>query len=231
MATKGAASGIPRTIEVVMAGVGLILTAPLLAAASLLIKVSSPGPVLFRQKRVGRDCEEFTLLKLRTMTIADKGPLITAANDSRITAVGKILRKTKIDELPGLWNVIRGDMSFVGPRPEVCEFVNANDPQWQEVLKARPGITDPVTLRLRNEEKLLAGIEDKESFYREVLQPYKLNGYIDFLRTRSFKNDISVIAGTLKAIAHPRGSTLPTFEEMRSARRVSHDPARPLPVP
>jgi lipopolysaccharide/colanic/teichoic acid biosynthesis glycosyltransferase len=132
----------------------------------------------------------------------------------RITPVGKFLRKTKIDELPGLWNVIRGEMSFVGPRPEVPELVDLNDPQWKEILTARPGITDPVTLRLRNEESLLASVDDKEAFYREVLQPFKLRGYVAFVRGKNWRSDVRIIFQTLRAIVFPKTVSLPTDAEM-----------------
>ena len=207
-------TGIPRGIEVMMAAAGLLLTSPFLALSALLIKLTSRGPVLFKQKRVGLHGKHFTLLKLRTMTTGENGPKITATNDARITSIGKILRKTKVDELPGLWNVMRGDMSFVGPRPEVPELVDLNDPRWKEILTALPGITDPVTLRLRNEEMLLASVDDKERFYRENLQPYKLNGYVEFVRGKNWKSDIRIIIQTIKAIVFPRSATPPTAAEM-----------------
>jgi lipopolysaccharide/colanic/teichoic acid biosynthesis glycosyltransferase len=197
-----------------MAGVGLILAAPALALSAVLIKVGSVGPVFFRQKRVGLYGKEFTLLKLRTMAVTQDGPKMTASNDARITPIGRILRKTKIDELPGLWNVLRGDMSFVGPRPEVPELVDLNDPRWKEILTALPGITDPVTLRLRNEESLLESVADKERFYREILQPFKLRGYVDFVRGKSWRSDIRIIFQTLRAIIFPNTAVPPTAAEM-----------------
>lgn len=212
MATKSPANGIPRCLEIIAAACGLAICSPLIAIAAVLIKITSAGPVFFRQKRVGRFGEEFTLFKLRTMSIKESGPLVTAAGDSRVTPIGKILRKSKIDELPELWNVFIGDMSLVGPRPEVPELVNLNDPQWQQILQSRPGITDPVTLRLRNEENLLANIGNKEKFYRDVLQPYKLRGYCVYLRDRNWKTDVKIIALTLKAIFFPHAQ--PTVEEM-----------------
>ncbi len=197
-----------------MAGLGLVLALPALALSAILIKIDSRGPVLFQQKRVGRYGREFTLLKLRTMTVTDSGPKVTATNDARITSVGKILRKTKVDELPGLWNVMRGEMSFVGPRPEVPELVDLNDPLWKEILTALPGITDPVTLRLRNEENLLASVSDKDRFYREILQPFKLRGYVAFVRGKSWRSDIRIILETLRAIVFPNTAATPTAAEM-----------------
>lgn len=214
MAEKKLPTGIPRSLEIALAAFGLLVFAPFLAVSAILIKISSSGPVLFRQMRVGRYGEGFTLFKLRTMLVTQKGSFVTAANDSRITAVGKILRKTKIDELPELWNVMLGDMSFVGPRPELPELVNLDDAKWQEILGSRPGITDPVTLRLRNEEKLLAEVTDKDRFYREILQPYKLNGYLHFVRDRNWKTDIRIIGRTVKAVILPHTAAPPTPEEM-----------------
>lgn len=207
--------GIPRMFEVIMALCGLFLVSPIMLIAAIIVKLHSNGPVIFRQKRVGLYGQEFTLFKLRTMVIGTKGSLVTASNDGRVTPIGRVLRRSKIDELPELFNVLRGDMSFVGPRPEVPEFVDLGDPQWQEILEHRPGITDPVTLRLRNEEKLLAQVIDKEGYYREIVQPYKLRGYLRFIRNKSWKTDIRIIGRTLKAVALPRSAIPPTIEEMK----------------
>lgn len=207
--------GLPRTVEIILSLAGLSLSAPMLAVVALLIKADSRGPILFRQKRVGQNGKPFTMLKFRTMGNFCNGSLITAANDTRVTKVGRFLRRSKIDELPELWNVLKGDMSFVGPRPEVPEFVDVDDPLWQEVLEHRPGITDPVTLRLRNEEHLLANVVDKELYYREVVQPYKLRGYARFVGDKSWKTDLRIIGRTLRAIAFPTTAILPTREEMQ----------------
>jgi lipopolysaccharide/colanic/teichoic acid biosynthesis glycosyltransferase len=198
-----------------MACVGLVLTAPLLAFFAVMIKLNSQGPIIFRQKRVGEKGKPFTLFKLRTMAVSRKGSMITAADDNRVTSIGKVLRKYKIDELPELWNVIRGDMSFVGPRPEVPDFVDLSDPLWIEVLDHRPGITDPVTLRLRNEEQLLAQVTDKEMYYRQIVQPYKMRGYVRFIRDKSWKTDIRIIGRTVMAVAFPRSVQSPSKDEMQ----------------
>jgi lipopolysaccharide/colanic/teichoic acid biosynthesis glycosyltransferase len=215
MTQRKLAYGIPRIFEIGLALAGLIGSAPVLVVAAILIRIGSKGPVLFAQKRIGRNGKEFTLRKLRTMTAASSGSKITAANDVRITRIGRMLRKTKIDELPELWNVLCGDMSLVGPRPEVPEFVDLKDPLWQEVLSHRPGITDPVTLRLRNEEQLLAKVVDKERYYIEVVQPYKLRGYARFVRDKSWKTDIRIIGRTLRAVVFPKTAEPPTKEEMQ----------------
>jgi lipopolysaccharide/colanic/teichoic acid biosynthesis glycosyltransferase len=203
--------------EVLLSILGLAALSPILLLAGVLIRIGSPGPVLFCQRRVGRNGKLFTLYKLRTMCVSQGGPLVTAAGDARVTRIGKFLRKTKIDELPALWNVVRGDMSFVGPRPEVPDLVDLHDPRWQEILRSRPGLTDPVTLRLRNEESLLAKVVDKERFYSEILQPYKLNGYLLYVRKKNWKTDCKIIAETLKAVVLPHTTAMPTLDEMVSS--------------
>ncbi len=207
--------GLPRAIEIGLAVLGLITAAPILGFFSVLIRLDSSGPILFRQRRVGLSGRPFVLFKLRTMALAQAGPKITAADDRRVTSLGRVLRRYKIDELPELWNVLIGDMSFVGPRPEVTEFVDLEDPIWQEILKHKPGITDPVTLRLRNEEQLLAQVVDKERYYRDIIQPYKKRGYVNFVKAKSWKTDIRIIGRTLKAIALPKTVKQPTREEMQ----------------
>src|SRR6266545_6648202 len=167
---------------------------PRQAEAAIVIAVTSRGPVIFRQKRMGRKGRPFTMYKLRTMRVANSGPQVTAGDDVRITPVGKFLRKTKMDELPELWNVLKGDMSLVGPRPEVPRYVDLTNSKWQRVLKVRPGITDPLTLRLRNEEELLAKVKgDRERFYLATLQPFKLRGYLEYLQRRSWQNDMRIL--------------------------------------
>jgi lipopolysaccharide/colanic/teichoic acid biosynthesis glycosyltransferase len=207
--------GIPRPFEIVLAVVGLIAVSPILLIAGILIRIESRGRVFYRQARVGLGGKTFTLFKLRTMCPKRTGPMVTAADDMRVTRVGRWLRRTKIDELPELWNVLRGDMSFVGPRPEVEVFVDLTNPDWQEVLTHRPGITDPVTLRLRNEEHLLAQVIDKERYYREVVQPYKLRGYLNFIRHKTWKTDIRIVARTLRAVVFPQSVQQPSKEELQ----------------
>jgi lipopolysaccharide/colanic/teichoic acid biosynthesis glycosyltransferase len=207
--------GLPRFCEVLLAFLGLSICFPLLVLASLAIRISSRGPIIFRQKRVGLNGEPFTLYKLRTMRNAGKGLQVTASDDQRVTGVGRILRKLKLDELPELWNVMKGDMGLVGPRPEVGRYVDRDNPTWKLVLRARPGITDPVTLRLRNEEMLLAGVEsDRERFYLQVLQPFKLKGYLEYLQQRSWRSDLRVLYHTAIAVVLPNSVPLPTVNEI-----------------
>lgn len=213
-----AARGLPRWLEIVLAGGGLLALSPLLAVAAVAVKASSPGPVLFRQQRVGRHGNPFTLLKFRSMRQANHGLAITAAGDRRITTVGRWLRNSKVDELPELWNVLVGDMSFVGPRPEVPRYVDLDDPRWQLVLTARPGLTDPVTLVLRNEEALLAQVDGPtEDFYRQVLLPYKLLGNARYLSRRSALSDLRLIVSTVIGVVRPGRLPPPTVDAIRRA--------------
>jgi lipopolysaccharide/colanic/teichoic acid biosynthesis glycosyltransferase len=215
--TASIKSGLPRRAEAVIALAGLVMVAPLIALAAIAIAVTSRGPVIFRQKRMGRKGRPFTTYKLRTMRVANSGPQVTAGDDVRVTPVGKFLRKTKLDELPELWNILKGDMSLIGPRPEVPRYIDLEDPVWRLVLEARPGIADPMTLRLRNEEALLVEVEgDRERFYLETLLPFKLEGYLDYLQARSWRSDLKVLWQTIVAVAFPYKAPLPTLEEIQS---------------
>lgn len=196
--------GIPRWADATVAAIMLVITSPLLALLALAVAASSGRPVFFRQKRVGRYGENFELYKLRTMTVSTGGPEITSRNDARITRFGKFLRQTKLDELPTFWNVLRGDVALVGPRPEVPAYVDLNDPLWRTILSVRPGLTDPTTVWLRNEEELLARAEpDAHTYYINELQPAKLKGYVEYLRKRSLRSDIGVLGRTVTAILRP----------------------------
>jgi lipopolysaccharide/colanic/teichoic acid biosynthesis glycosyltransferase len=212
--------GIPRIIEAGLAFVVLIACSPLLIVSAVLILATSPGPVLFRQQRVGRFGKPFTILKFRSMRVQNGGPQITAKGDSRVTAIGRRLRKSKLDELPELWNLVRGDLSLVGPRPEVPKYVNLENPLWQKVLEVRPGITDPVTLQLRNEEELLQTCNcDPEQFYLETLQPYKLLGYAEYIQRRTWRTDIEVLYRSVLAILLPGTAPHPKIEEIEETVR------------
>ncbi|MFA9430144.1 sugar transferase [Egicoccus sp. AB-alg2] len=200
----------PRWLEVVLAVALLVLLAPVLALVAALIRWSSRGPVLYRQQRVGRGGTTFTLLKFRTMRVgADReGQLSVGATDPRTTAVGRRLRQHKLDELPQLVNVVRGEMSFVGPRPEVPEYVDPTRPEQAEVLRHRPGLTDPASLAFRCEGELLAGHPDPERYYVEVVLPAKLRLSAAYLRRRSLLGDLRIVlqtAGALRggAVASP----------------------------
>lgn len=210
--------GLPRLLETCLALGGLILTAPLLLLAAVAVRLSSRGPIFFRQQRLGRGGKPFTLWKFRSMVRHRQGPAVTAGDDRRITAVGRILRRTKIDELPELCHVLVGEMSLVGPRPEVPEYVDLRDPLWQKVLAVRPGLTDPVTLRLRDEEKLLATIAtDRQDYYRRILLPFKLQGYLEYLETRTAVSDLRVLASTVIGLFLPGRVNPPDREEIEAA--------------
>ncbi len=217
--------GLPRWVEAPVAVLALILCSPIILLLAALVWFTSHGPAFFRQTRIGRGGTPFTLLKLRTMRSprrsdpygSDLSSLVTARGDSRVTPVGRILRRAKLDELPELLNIVRGEMSFVGPRPEVERYVDMEDALWQKVLTARPGLTDPTTLRLRNEEAVLARIGgSSEDSYRQVLLPFKLRSSARYLECRNAWSDVSIFLRTLVAILWARGE--PTLEDLRSPK-------------
>jgi lipopolysaccharide/colanic/teichoic acid biosynthesis glycosyltransferase len=181
------------SFDVFCAAVGLLVLSPVLAAVALLILLRDGRPVLFSQMRVGQHGVKFRIWKFRTMRVGMPGASITAAGDRRVTGIGAVLRRFKLDELPQLFNVLKGDMSLVGPRPEAPEYVNRELPTWQAVLQVRPGITDLATLLYRDEEALLQASGDAERFYREGVLPAKLWLNLSYIRTRSFRKDIQLI--------------------------------------
>ncbi|WP_431265236.1 sugar transferase [Roseateles chitinivorans] len=192
-----------RLFDIVCAGLGLLLLSPLLLAVAVWIKLDSRGPVMFRQERVGRFGRTFRIHKFRTMRVDAPrlGPQITIGDDARITRSGRWLRASKVDELPQLWDVLRGAMSLVGPRPEVPRYVAMYPAELRElVLSVRPGITDPASLSFRNESELLARAEDPEREYVEVVMPMKLGLAADYVRNASLGGDIRLILATLGAI-------------------------------
>ena len=208
-------TGIPRAVEVVLSLAGLIVSAPFIALSAAAIAATSPGSVIFRQDRVGRGGRTFVLYKLRTMRPGLSGPQVTAGDDVRVTWIGRLLRGAKLDELPELWNVLKGDMSLVGPRPEVPRYVDLENPMWQLVLRVRPGLTDPMTLRLRNEETLLAEVKgEREHFYMGLLQPFKLKGYLEYLRARSWWSDVKVLWQSGVAVILPGTAPPPSLKEI-----------------
>lgn len=195
-----------RVVDLALASMGLVASAPLLAGLALAIKLDSPGPVLFRQTRVGRNRRPFSLLKLRTMRVEQPrdAPQVTAAGDPRITRVGALLRRSKLDELPQLWNVLRGEMSFVGPRPEVPRYVERYRPEWRPLLEVRPGLTDEASLRFRDEERLLELAQDRDRAYVEVVMPIKLELALAGVSAASTLHDLGVLARTALAVLRPQ---------------------------
>ena len=188
-----------RAFDIFASAVALVVLSPALFAIALAVKLTSPGPIVFRHERLGRNRVAFDVLKFRTMTAGASGSAIKAANDSRITRIGAFLRDYKLDELPQLVNVIRGEMSIVGPRPEVSEYVEL-DPRYETVLSVRPGLTDPASLAYRHEQELLEEQDDPQQFYVEELLPEKVRLSVEYVENQSMRRDAELIRDTLKAI-------------------------------
>lgn len=191
-----------RLFDIVASGLGLLLLSPILIIVAIWIKLDSEGPVFYRQVRVGRYNKDFRIFKFRSMRIgSDKGSLVTiGGRDPRVTRSGYFIRKFKIDELPQLINVFIGDMSLVGPRPEVRHYVNYWTPEQMRALDVRPGITDPASIRFRNENELLEKAEDPEKYYIEVIMQEKLKLYLEYVDNASFWYDIKLIFQTFWVI-------------------------------
>ena len=191
-----------RLMDVVISGGALLVIWPVLLLIAAAIKIDDPGPVFYRQVRVGKNGREFRIYKFRTMVVdADKkGLAITIGRDRRITRVGAFLRKTKLDELAQLINVFTGEMSFVGPRPEVPKYVNMYTPYQRQVLLVQPGITDYASIAYRNENDLLEGAEDPEKMYIETIMPDKIELNMKYLHEISPIADIRLILSTIAAV-------------------------------
>jgi lipopolysaccharide/colanic/teichoic acid biosynthesis glycosyltransferase len=217
MASRWDAAG-KRSMDLLLALIGLAIAAPVLAVVALLIKREDGGPVLYRGLRAGRHGAAFRMLKFRTM-IADaerRGGPSAADDDPRITRVGRVLRRHKLDELPQLVNVVRGDMSLVGPRPEVPEYAARFSAEERAILSVRPGITDWASLWNRDEGALLAGSPDPERTYLEQIRPVKIRLQLEYVRHRSLGTDLAILARTIAAVlgAAARGGAT------RDARRA-----------
>lgn len=196
-----------RLFDVMLATVGLVLLSLPLALIYLCVRIDSPGPGLYFQERVGRNGITFRMLKFRTMwRDTPPGASLTVGCDPRVTRVGRMLRKYKLDELPQLFNVIRGEMSLVGPRPEVPEYAFLL-PEQKEVWSVRPGITDVASIRFRNESALLARAEDPDAFYRSSVLPAKTGLYLEYVRKHSVLGDIGIICATIALVASAPTST------------------------
>lgn len=189
-----------RALDLALGIVGLVVAAPLVVGAWIAMRVSGDrGPLLYRARRVGEDGRDMTVYKLRTMRVAAAGLPITSSADERITSVGRVLRRFKLDELPQFLNVVRGEMSVVGPRPEDPSYVDWADPLHRFVFSARPGITGPSQIAFRHEERLLA-VSDPDTYYRTVVLPQKLEMDAGYLRRRTFRSDLGMVAATIGAI-------------------------------
>jgi len=191
-----------RLFDILCSGCGLLCLSPLFLITAIWIKLDSKGPVFYRQVRVGRGNRDFRIFKFRSMAVnSDKHGLITiGGHDSRVTRAGYFIRKYKIDELPQLINVFTGDMSFVGPRPEVRKYVDLYTQEQLHVLDVRPGITDAASIKYRNENDLLAGQSDPEQYYIDIIMPDKLQINLNYVANHSFWGDIRLIIETLKSI-------------------------------
>ena len=178
--------------------IGLLALWPVLIIIAILIKIKMPGgPVLFMQQRVGKDAKLFTMFKFRSMTVSHSGSSVSVAGESRITPFGAILRKYKLDELPELWNVLIGDMSFVGPRPDVPGYADKLKGEDRLILSLRPGITGPASLKYRNEEEILAQVDDPIKYNDEVIYPDKVRINLNYYRHHSLIGDLRYIVETV----------------------------------
>ncbi len=186
-----------RAFDIILAASVLALLSPLLALIALAVLWDSGRPIFFSQIRVGRRFQQFRIYKFRSMLSSNRGPAITAATDARITRVGRMLRTAKLDELPQLWNVMVGDMSLVGPRPEIPRYVEIFRGRYQTVLSVRPGITDLASLQFRDEEQVLAQAADPLGEYESVVLPAKLNLAEEYVQRQCFALDLSILWRTL----------------------------------
>lgn len=195
---------IKRLFDIIASGCGLLVLCPILLLVAVWIKLDSKGPVFYRQVRVGRYNKDFRIFKFRSMRIgADKGSLVTVGGrDPRVTRSGYFIRKFKLDELPQLMNVLVGDMSLVGPRPEVRHYVNYWTHEQMRVLDVRPGITDPASIKFRNENELLEKAEDPEDYYINVIMQEKIRLYLEYIENASFLYDLKLIFKTFKVIVN-----------------------------
>ncbi len=189
---------VKRVFDFIVSALGIVVFSPLLIVSALLVKVDSPGPIFFKQQRIGKEFRPFWIYKFRTMRASlDQGPNITIGNDPRITGIGRLLRQTKIDELPQLINILRGEMSFVGPRPEVPQYVQLYRKEYQQILTVRPGLTDLASLKYRDEAALLASAENPEEEYVRRILPDKIMLATDYIQRASFFFDLRLILETI----------------------------------
>ena len=194
-----------RLFDLLFASLLVVFTLPAMILAGLAVKLTSSGSVLFRQERCGKDGQRFCLMKIRSMRNShEAGLTLTAANDPRVTPIGRVLRKWKLDELPQLLNVIRGEMTLVGPRPDLPEYVVRLSPEQQQILRLKPGITSDATIQFRNEEGLLADVPAtiRGDYYLETILPQKLSMELEYASRASAFSDAAVLIRTASAILH-----------------------------
>ena len=220
-------AGLPRWCEICVSVLALTALSPLMALVAIAIKLDTSGPVLFRHRRIGRGGLPFELLKFRSMISDRPSWPLTVAGDSRVTRIGALIRRTKLDELPSLWNVLRADMALVGPRPEAPEYVDPEDALWKLLLQVRPGLTDPATLAMRNEEELLACTRDPESYYAGTLLPAKMRCSAKYMRRRTWASDVCVLFRTAARLLSIRALARAKPELVRAeAAAFLHGPWR-----
>jgi lipopolysaccharide/colanic/teichoic acid biosynthesis glycosyltransferase len=190
-----------RLLDVSISLLGLIVLSPVLLIVAVAVKCGSPGPVLYRARRVGKDGRLFSLYKFRSMAAdaAGRGPRVTGSDDARVNGVGRLLRRTKLDELPQLFNTLVGDMSLVGPRPEDPGYVESYSAEQRQVLRVKPGITGAATVLHRHEEQMLTGPDWEETYRRDIL-PAKLQIELDYLSRRTLLKDVRILAQTASAL-------------------------------
>ena len=186
-----------RIFDVIASFFGLLILSPFLLVAGLLVKFSSEGPVLFTQERIGRHGIPFTIYKFRTMFIDHGGSSVSVRGEKRITPIGAILRRFKIDEFPELWNILIGDMSFVGPRPDMPEYIARLQGEQREMLSLRPGLTSPASIKYAREEELLSMVPDPQKHFDEVIWPDKMRMNMEYIKRRTFIGDIVLILRTV----------------------------------
>lgn len=189
-----------RAFDIVFSLIGLLILSPVLALTGICVRLSSRGPALFRQERTGRYGKPFTIYKFRTMVLNHGGSSVSVRGESRITRLGSVLRKLKIDELPELWNILIGDMSFVGPRPDMPEYASRLQGEQRKILSVRPGITSPASLKYAREEEILSTVSDPLKHFDEVIWPDKMEMNLRYVRSRTFIGDLILIIRTVLGI-------------------------------
>ncbi|MDB4780330.1 sugar transferase [bacterium] len=195
---------IKRLSDIIISAVTLLALSPLLLLIGVIVRAESTGPAVYKQTRVGKSGRRFTLFKFRSMSVPTAGsPDFTPGQTARVTRFGRILRKTKIDELPQLWNVLVGDMSIVGPRPEVPAWTKVHPERWEIVLSVRPGITDPASIVFRDEEEILAAAADPDECYRHEILPRKLDLATEYAIHRTLLGDMKIAIRTVLAVLRP----------------------------
>jgi lipopolysaccharide/colanic/teichoic acid biosynthesis glycosyltransferase len=203
---------VKRIFDLTFSLLGLIICSPIFIMVPIFIKLDSKGPVFFRQERVGKNFKPFKIYKFRTMRHEpeEKGPMITVSGDRRVTEVGRFLRQYKVDELPQLFNVLKGEMSFVGPRPEVKEYVQLFKKDYKKLLRIRPGITDPASIKYADEERVLSSSENWEEEYKKRILPEKIDLSLQYVEQHNIMTDLKIILKTLLKARRYKSPQLPS---------------------